>query len=178
MKKNNLLILVSIILFSLQSCGSEKSNEENAKEMAESVFEKITGNDIDIDVDEDENKGTITIKGDNGEEFSISGNQDELPDDFPSDFYLVKGEINSVSVVNSSDGKVVTFGIKTAKDFSDVKELILKKMKSKDWENNMTMGAGEESMQMFTKDKKSATINISRENDTTIIAYMATYKIK
>lgn len=176
MKKFNLIILAGILFLALSACGSEKSDEEKATDFAESFIENVTGNDVDIDIDEDGESGSITLKGKDGEEVSFSANETELPDDFPSDIYVVKGEIQGVGTMSSDDGQVVTFGVKTKEDFSDVKETIIKEMKSNGWENTMTMGAGEESMQMYIKDKKSATITIGKEDDEIMVAYVVSYK--
>ncbi|MEN8119663.1 MAG: hypothetical protein ABFS35_04930 [Bacteroidota bacterium] len=176
MKKFNLIILTGIFFFALSACGSGKSDEEKAEDMAENILETMTGGDVDIDVDKDGKNGEITIKGKDGEEVTFSSNENELPDDFPSDVYVIDGEKQGVGNMTSNDGQVVTFGVKSDEDFSDVKETILKEMKSNGWENTMTMGAGEESMQMYTKDEKSATITLSKEDDKTVVAYMVTYK--
>jgi len=176
MKKINNLILLGILLLSLAACGSEKSDEERAQDMAESIFESVTGNEVDIDLDEDGESGSITIKGKDGEEVTIGGNENELPDDFPSDFFVVDGKIEGVGVMSSNNGKVVNFVIKTDKDFTDVKDEIIKEMKSNGWENTMTMGAGEESAQMYTKDDKSATVGLAKENEETLVTCIVTYK--
>ena len=176
MKKINVLILASIFILAISACGSDKSDEEKAADFAESFIESVTGNEVDIDVNEDGESGSITIKGKDGEEVTLTGNQTELPDDFPSDVYVVDGEREGVGTMSSSDGQVVTFGVKTNDDFSDVKETIIEEMKSNGWENTMTMGSGEDSMQMYTKDDKSATITVGKEGDNVMVAYMVTYK--
>ena len=176
MKKINLIIAVSIFFLALSSCGSGKSDEEKAADFAESFIENVTGNDVDIDLDKDGESGSITIKGEDGEEVTFSSDETELPDDFPSDVYVVNGERQGVGAMSSNEGQVVTFGVKTDEDFSDVKEKIIEEMKSNGWENTMTMGAGEESMQMYTKDDKSATITVTKETEKVLVTYMVTYK--
>ena len=88
----------------------------------------------------------------------------------------MNGEKQGVGSMSSNEGQVVTFSIKTDEAFTKVKETILEEMKSNGWENTMTMGAGEESMQMYTKEEKSATITINKEDEETMVAYMVTYK--
>lgn len=174
MKK--LRVFVAGLLFiSFLGCGSGKSDEEKAEDITESILEAITGEDVDIEIDKDGEKGSITIKGKDGE-VTFSSNEKELPDNFPSDVYVVKGEIQGVGIISSDNGEVVTFEVKTDKNFSKVKEAIQKEMKSNGWKNTMTMGAGEESMQMYTKDEKSTTITVTKENDGTVVAYMVIYK--
>ncbi len=176
MKKINVLILVSILFLALTSCGSEKSEEEKAADMTENILEMVTGEDVDINLDKDGESGSITLKGKDGEEVTISSNKTELPDDFPSDVYVIDGEQQGVGNMSTKEGQVVTFGVKTDTDFAEVKETIIEKMKSNGWENTMTMGSGEESMQMYTKGDNSVTLTVGKENDKVIVAYIVTYK--
>ena len=176
MKKINLIIAVSIFFLALSACGSEKSDEERAADFAESLLENVTGNDVDIDLDKDGESGSITIKGKDGEEVTFSSDETELPDGFPSDVYVVDGEKQGIGSMGSNDGQVVTFGVQTDEDFSDVKETIIEEMKSNGWENTMTMGAGEESMQMYTKDDKSTTVTVTKKDDKVLVSYVVTYK--
>jgi len=175
MKKINLIILVSIFFLALSACGSGKSDEEKAEDMAESIIGNITGEDVDIEVDEDGESGSITMKTEDGE-ITISGNEKELPDDFPSDVYVIKGVIQGVGNMSSKDGNVVSFGVLTDEDFSDIKETIQRKMESNGWKNTAIMGDVKGSVQMYTKDEKSATITVTKQTDGVEVAYMVSYK--
>ena len=176
MKKINLIILSSIFLFAIVACGSEKTEEEKAEEVAENIIKNITGNDVDIDVDEDGETGTVTIKGKDGEEVTFSGNENELPDDLPSDVYVIDGDIEGVGNITSANGKVVTFGIKSKKSISDLKDKIEKEMKSEGWKTGMNMSVPESAMLNYTKGKKSVTITIGKEDDGTVVSYMVSFK--
>ncbi len=175
MKKTNLLIAVCVLFLALSACGSGKSDEEKAEDIAESILESATGGNVDIDIDEDGKKGEITIKTEDGE-LTVSGNKTELPDDFPSDVYVVKGEIQGVGAMSSKEGNVVTFGVLTDEDFTEVADVIKKEMESNSWKSTMDMNTEEGGMQMYTKDEKSATITVTKQTDGTEVAYMVSYK--
>ena len=176
MKKINAIILAGILFFALTSCGgNEKTDEEKAAELTESIIKNVTGNDVDIDVDEDGETGSVTIKGENGEEITFGSNE-ELPDDLPSDVYIIKGEMQGVGNISSDKGQVVTFSIKTDKDISDLKKEIEKEMESNDWKSGMNMSVPEGAMLNYTKDEKGVTITIGEEKEETIVTYMVSYK--
>jgi len=176
MTKFNLLIVVAVFFLSLSACSSGKSDEEKAEDMTESIIEMATGKDVDVNISEDSESGSITLKGEDGEEVSFSANETELPDDFPSDIYIVKGTIQGVGAMSSADGQVVTFGVLTDKDFSEVAAKLKKEMESNGWKNTMDMNQDKTSMQMYTKDDKSATITVAKQTDGTEVAYMVSYK--
>jgi len=174
MRKINYFIMSGLLILGLSACNA-KETKENAKEkMAESILENLTGNKVNIETEGED--GKITITGENGEEVTFGSNEKELPKDFPSDVYVVDGEIEAVGLMTTSDGKIVTFGINSTDDFTDIKESVLKEMKSKGWENTMTMGAGEESVQMYTKEDMCATVTLSKKEEQVKVAYMVTYK--
>ena len=174
MRKINYFIMSGLLILGLSACNAKETKEKAKEKMAESILENLTGNKVDIETEGED--GKMTIKGENGEEVTFGSNEKELPDDFPSDVYVVDGEIEAVGLMTSNDGKIVTFGVNSTDDFTDIKEGVLKEMKSKGWENTMTMGAGEESVQMYTKDDMSATVTISKKEDQVKVAYMVTYK--
>jgi len=176
MKKINVIILSSIFLFALVACGSEKTEEEKAKELTENIVKNITGNDVDIDINEDGETGSVTIKGKDGEEVTFSGSKNELPDDFPSDVYVIDGDIEGVGNVVSPKGKMITFGINSDKSISDLKDKIEKEMKSEGWKAGMNMKVPEAAMLNYTKGEKSVTITIGKEDDKTVVSYMVAFK--
>ncbi|OQX99004.1 MAG: hypothetical protein B6I20_10350 [Bacteroidetes bacterium 4572_117] len=173
MKKLAVFVL-GFLFIGILSCGSGKTDEEKAESMIESIVKNASGKDVDIEIDEDGEASEITFTSDEGEMKITSGN--ELPDNFPSDIFVVDGEIEGVGNVSSDKGQMVSFAIKTDDDVSEVAEEITKEMKSEDWKSTMNMSSGSESIQIYTKDENSASISISKENEKTVVAYMVTYK--
>ena len=174
MQKISYFIISGVLIFGLSACNAKETKEKAKEKVAESILENLTGNKVDIETEGED--GKMTIKGENGEEVTFGSNEKELPADFPSEVYVVAGEIEAVGLMTSNDGKIVTFGINSTDDFTDVKEGILKEMKSKGWENTMTMGGGEESVQMYSKDEMSVTVTVSKKENKVQVAYMVTYK--
>jgi len=171
-------IFIALLFIGLASCGSdEKSDEEKAQEMAEGILKSVTGKEVDIQTEKNEDGETVnmTIKTDEGE-VSISGNQTELPDDFP-DIYIVDGERSDIGIVSSDKGKMITFKITTDDDINTVKEKIKSEMS--DWKNNMDMSTPDGSMLTFEKDKETTVnITIGKDGEKTEVAYMVSYTTK
>lgn len=174
MRKISYFVMTAFLILGLNACSSKDVKEKANEKIAESVLKNITGKDVDIETNGKD--GKVTIKGKNGEEVTFGSNEKELPDDFPSDVYVVDGKMEAVGLMTNKDGKIVTFGVNSTDAFTDIKEGVLKEMKSKGWENTMTMSEGGESVQMYKKDDMSATITISKKGDKVQVAYMVTYK--
>jgi len=180
MKTLHLISVVVIFIFFATGCGNndEKAAEKTSEEIAEKIIENATGNKVDIDVNKSGDKGSITIKGDNGEEVTISSNGNEIPDNFPSDIYLVKGEIASVGTINSGEGAIITIVVNTEEESAEISRNILKEMKANGWKNEMNMTSGDGGMQMYSKDDNNLTVTMGKDNDKTQVSYMATVSKK
>ncbi len=168
-------LFIALLFIGLSSCSSGKTDEEKAQDMAEGILKQMTGEDVDIKTEKNEDGETVnmTIKTGDGE-LTVSGNQENLPDDFP-DIYLVEGEKSNISVMVSGVSKVVTFKIISDKEPSVAKEEIEKNMES--WTNSMNMSTPDGSMLSFDKeDVGSVTITIGKSDDKSEIAYMVNYK--
>ncbi len=176
MKLLHLISILAIFIFSASSCGNtdEKVAEKSSEKIAEKLIENATGNDVDIDVDKNGETGSITIKGDNGEEVTISTNGNEIPDNFPSDIYLPGGDIASVGTINSGEGDIITIVFNVKENINEIAEKILKEMKANGWKSEMNMTTGEGGLQMYSKDDNSLTVTIGKDNDQTQVSYMAT----
>ena len=180
MKTLHLISVVVIFIFFATGCGNndEKAAEKTSEEIAEKIIENATGNKVDIDVNKSGDKGSITIKGDNGEEVTISSNGNEIPDNFPSDIYLVKGGIASVGTINSGEGAIITIVVNTEEESAEISRNILKEMKANGWKNEINMTSGDGGMQMYSKDDNNLTVTMGKDNDKTQVSYMATVSKK
>lgn len=88
MKRVLTLFLAAVLVLSASGCGIKRKIEDK---IGEKVFEEITDGNVDVEDDE------ITIKGEDGSEFSFGGTEwpeHELMKDIPK---FDKGTIGSVS---------------------------------------------------------------------------------
>ncbi len=182
-------MLASLFVILTAGCGGsdeEETKKDLSQKFAESLIEGIVehaasedGKDIDIDIDLNEDgTGGITIKGEDGEEVVFSGSTDEIPETFPKDVYLVKGEIESVGSMKSGEGEIITVIIKAEDSFKDAMANIKSEMKDNGWASTMNMNMGGESMQIYTKEDNSVTITANNKKEVVEVAYMVTVKIK
>lgn len=97
MKKTLICLLTFVLLFSFTGCGAKEKLEEK---VAEKVFEKAGGGDLDIDGDK------VTIKGDNGETVTFGDSKwptSELAKIIPE---FKDGTVNGV--METADSIVIT----------------------------------------------------------------------
>lgn len=180
MKTIKTILSFAIIVFFTTSCGNndESISEKASEKLSEKIIENATGNKVDIDVDKDGDKGSLTIKGDNGEEITISSEGKDIPDNFPSDIYLIDGEIVSVGTVNSTDGDIITVVKSTDASLEDTGSKITKEMKAEGWKSEMNMTTADGGMQMYSKDDNSVTVTLGKEDGKTQVNYMVTVSKK
>ena len=176
MKTLHLISALAIFALFTTSCGNNE--EKTSEKIAEKMIENATGNKVDINVDKNGDKGSITIKDDNGEKVTISGNGNEIPDNFPSDIYLPEGEIESTGTINSDEGDIITVVFNVKEKTDKAAEKISKEMKANGWKSEMNMTTGEGGMQMYSKGDNSVTVTIGKDNNQTQISYMATISKK
>ena len=180
MKTINLISVVAIFAFFFASCGNndESLSEKTSEKISEKIIENLTGNKVDIDVDKDGEKGNITIKGEDGKEVTISSEGKEIPDNFPSDIYLIEGEVVSVITSTGGEGGIITLVKSTDASVKDVGSKISEEMQNEGWKSEMNMTTGEGGMQIYTKGDNSVTVTLGKENDKTQVSYMVTVSKK
>ena len=144
MKKATLILAVITLSIIMFSCGSNSNNDSK----------------------------TVTIKdSESGAKITANVNQKKLPSDFPSDFYLLKGDIEQISTIKLGDKQKVTIYMHIKSTPKEVRDEILKNMEAKGWETKMNVA----SQQYFTKGEKILRVGIVNEDNETGINYMATY---
>lgn len=89
MKRIALVLLGVAMLLALAGCGVREKIEDK---ITEGIIENIAGENVDIDLDE----GTITVEGEEGEEWSLGGG--EWPEGQAADLIpeFTKGKITGV----------------------------------------------------------------------------------
>ena len=144
MKKLTLILAVVVLNITISSCGGNSNNDSK----------------------------TVTIK-DSESEFKITANvnQKKIPTDFPSDFYLLEGDIDNIITSKLGDKQTVTIYMHVESTPKEVRAEILKNMEAKGWETKMNVA----SQQYFTKGEKILRVGIVKDDNATGINYMATY---
>jgi len=194
MKTINLLIITASLSFGLVSCSADSIRDS----ITEAVIENQTGEDVEVEsdgdgnmvikgengeeininVDADGEKGSFSVKGEDGEEVNFSTNA-ELPDDFPSNIFVINGERQGLMNMTTDEGKMVSFAISVDDDISSVSKEIKEGMSKNDWKSSASlMGSSEEGMQMYTNEKNQVQIIISKDGDKTVVSYTVTYFTK
>jgi hypothetical protein len=192
MRRLNLLIITATLGFGLVSCSSDSIRDS----ITEAVIESQTGEDVEVESDGD---GNMVIKGENGEEININVDADgeggslsvkdengeevnfstdtKIPDDFPSNIYVIDGERKGVVNMTTDEGKMVNFAISVDDDIASVSEKIKDEMNKNDWKASANMmGTGDDGgIQMYTNEKNQVQIIISKDGDKTVVAYSVTY---
>ena len=190
MKKINLLIITATLGFGLISCSSDSIKDSITEAVIESqtgedvevstdadgnmVIKGENGEEININVDADENGGSFTITGEDGEELNFDTNA-EIPDDFPSNVYVIDGEKQGVGTFKTDEGKMVSFAVKVDDSIENVSKKIKEEMEANDWKASASFGADDGGMQMYTNDKNQVQIIISEDSGNTVVAYTVTY---
>ena len=158
MKKISFLFLITLVVVLLGGCSS-KTLVENKMERD---LQKSIGGNVDVDMD----GGEIKIETEDG--FMIeTGENVELPSDFPKDVYLVEGDIKSVMKNPIGGGYSVT--VETNKSVEDVKNLYVEKLVEDGWVLNNQMVLGEMAIVSGTKETSSVSVSISIEDDETFV---------
>jgi|GEM_PF-2341069 hypothetical protein len=169
MKRINYYLLSAVFVILISGCKSEEEKQKEAAEnLIENLIENVTDQNIDINVDKAKESSEITINGENGESVTVTNNEKTIPKNFPDDVYLVKGNIETAGSINSQEGELITISIFASESFNTLVSDIKKQMEAKAWKSTMNMTTGTESVQIFTKNKNSATITIANEDKVTV----------
>jgi len=149
------VICVFCLMFLLVGCGKEV--QESA---IEKKIEQATGGDAEVDLSDDGMK--VTGKTEEGEYEITSGDETEIPEDFPSDVFIYRPS-TAVMAMKVPEGHSVTLATKDGKD--KVVEAYKKEMEAKGWAEEGSMNMGDHTMLMYVKDGRNANINILPSDD-------------
>ena len=151
--KNIIVILLGVVmLFSLGACGAkQKLNEKVAEKITEGIINKATGGDAQLDIDE----GKLTIKGGDGEEYSIG--ESEWPKGRAADFIpeFKKGKI--ISVMNSDEASVVMLEEVEKRDYQQY----IEELKDAGFKNDVAEVSSGEDMGFYAISDDEAAVAVS-----------------
>lgn len=150
MARISLIVLACMVLLMI-GCG--QSAEEKA---IETQIEKETGTDASVDVSE---KGVkLSGKTEEGEFTVTTGDEAEIPKDFPGDIFIYRPSKISMAM-NLPEGYSVA--LTTKDDKSTVMGAYKREMTGQGWAEGATMDMGTSSMLVYEKGDRSASIAIA-----------------
>ena len=148
-----------LILFAL-GCGEsveEKAMEKRSKD--------ATGGKTEVDLSEKGMK--VTGETEKGKYAFSSGESIEIPKDFPTDV-LIYSPAKIVMAMKMPEGHSVS--LTTTNDVTEVTKTYQKEMKAKGWSEETSMNMGAQSMLMYKKENRVASIVIAQVDDGTQIS--------
>lgn len=153
MKKVALVLLGVAMLLALAGCGVRKSIEDK---ITEGIIENIAGEDVDVDLDGD----TITVEGEEGEQWTFGGG--EWPKSEAAGLIPEFKKGNITAVIDSSDGCWITIEDVDEQDYLQYIEAL----KSAGFAHNTTQYSDESSVLYGASlEDESASILVSYSGD-------------
>ena len=119
---------------------------------------------------DDSTKVTLVDK-ESGAKITATANQQKLPNDFPTDIFIIKGTIENISTVKMNNQKTVSIFITKELSPKETRAEILKNMEANGWTTKMNVA----SQLYFSKENKILRIGIVKGDNKTDISYIATY---
>ncbi len=167
MTKPNVALLLCLVLLIV---GCKKSSEERA---VERQIEKATGEKADVDISE---KGVRITGKSEGEEFTITaGERTEIPEDFPSDVFVYQPS-KAVMAMKIPEGHTLT--LQTTDDRSKVVRTYREGMKARGWSEKAVMEMDHQTVLVYEKKDRTASINIGARGGVSQITAAVTTKLR
>jgi ABC-type enterochelin transport system substrate-binding protein len=145
-KKFTLLTLVAISVLVLSGCGQKMTERQIEKNL-----EKQMGDGYNVDMDND----TVTVETEDGGKMT-AGEDVELPKDFPSDVYVIDGDLIGVAENIGQKGYQVT--LRTDKTNDEILEIYRDKFADDNWVEDSSMNMGGMIMLIAKKDGRTLTV--------------------
>ncbi len=147
MKKVFIIAAVFVVAITLTACG-----EKTAEKTAEKAIESSTGGSADVDIDDD----TVTINTNAGS--MSAGEEVDLPDNFPSDIYIIDGTIKMAMATTEIEGFSVS--VETSKSVSAAKTEYEEKLVDDGWTITGMLSFTETASVTAEKDNRIVTVTI------------------
>ncbi|MFA6394232.1 MAG: hypothetical protein WCW25_05215 [Patescibacteria group bacterium] len=154
----SLLLILPLATLILSGCGKSAS-ELAGERAAEKSIENQLGGQADVDI----NNGNIKVESEQGN--IETGDSVKLPDDFPSDVYVIDGKI-IVATSNQAE-KSFMLSIDATTGLEEAYSVYQEKFKAAGWQLTGTMNFGDSASVVAEKDKRAASIYLSRNGDKT-----------
>ncbi len=168
LNKKIFLLVVLVFATAIVISGCKKLEQKAAEKYIET---KSGAQDVDIKDD------GISIKDEQGNEFSVKQNK-ELPSNWPNNVpYYKKGTIDQSSVMDLPGGRTFSLSINTEDKLDEVISYYKAEFEKEGFKTNLEMTNEENSLLGFQTDELSATVGISN-NDRREITQTVTEKVK
>lgn len=187
MNKTLLLLTITALVFTL-GCG-KKVSDKITESITEKILEQSAGDGSavsDVKVNDDEISYTVTDKdgaktsvqasGDDvsivsadGKSTFVSGDKAKVPDDFPKDVLVYK-PAKVVSAMTGPEGRLVSLQSDDALDA--IAAEYQREMKAQGWKEESFFKAEAQTLAIFRKDKRVATVSLNPEDKGTAINVM------
>ena len=149
-----LFCLLGLVLL-VGACG------ESTKEAAmEKKIEEATGSDADVDISKDGMK--VKGKTDEGEFALTSGEDTEIPEDYPDDVFIYTPS-KTVMAMSVPGGHSVS--LMTKDDMTKVVDAYKREMKEKGWTEEASVTMGKNMMLTYKKDGRITGVNFGPSDD-------------
>jgi len=160
MRKRSLRWLALTLVLGVAAC-SPGACAQNALEEA---IEAETGGEVDLDAD----SGTVTLRGEDGDEFTFSGNEDgiELPGDFPSAIPIYP---DAQAIQYAKIGDAVQAGFQIDATVADVRDWYVEQLEAQDWVIQMNAITPDGGLMMATLEEETLSVMLATEDDQTTI---------
>lgn len=155
-----LLLILPIFILILSGCGKSVSKIVGEK-AAEKIIENQTGGQAKVDI----NNGNVKVVSNEGN--FETGSDVKLPADFPSDVYVIDGKI--IAAMSNQANKGFTLSIDAAISLEEASSIYQEKLKADGWRITGTMNYGDSSSVVAGKDKRTASVFMSKSGDKTTI---------
>ncbi len=162
--KKTLFITLGLLLVVVMvgaSCG-----QKAAEEKIENDIESATNGDAEVDLDDN------SVKVNTNEATFEAGESVDLPEDFPSDVFVIDGTI--IAAVTVEEGDSYSLNIQTSKSVSDAKAEYEEELEADGWDINVSMDLGGSSTMSAEKDDRLTTITISEVDSVTTVIQTTT----
>lgn len=155
MKKFLLIGVVVLAVVVLSGC------QNAAEKTAEKVIESTTNSDVDVDLD----NNSVTVNTNGGS--LTAGDNATVPDNFPSDVYLIDGDV--ISAMTIDEDETFQVQIDTPNSLSEAMDIYNEQLPADGWDITSTLTLTDSGSMMAEKDDRSVTVSFGTSDGTTVV---------
>ena len=168
------MILVFLLTCTILLSSCDSVSDEISQQAAEKLIESLSGDSINVDIDEKNGEISLSITDEDGTK-TIEVLAHTIPDDLPSDIYLLKdANRGNVTTISSGEGVVITIQDTLLIDIERARSKIKKNMKGYSLEFESSMD-GLVSLMYAKGEGKTCVYTITKDGGVALISYAITY---
>lgn len=155
-------------------CGGERAADTAVEKLTERAVERALraeGKDATVDIDAEGERFSMTVRGDDGEEYSFDvGHGGALPEGFPEDVPTYPG-MEIVSSQRMPAQQMFMVQAKTSDGAGPVSAALKRDAEAQGWTEVMAMNMGpEHQMLTYEKDGRVLSINVMSDGGDTVLS--------